>query len=102
MSLPPNGSPVRRCRTDVARGPLRAGPFDSQLEHREVTPVVGVSLGQCLGGGGQCRRFQDGEQLVEDGVLQPDTTDALADVFTGIELFGTGTHIPWADALVPE
>jgi hypothetical protein len=61
--------------------------------------MVGIGLGQCLGGGGQRRRFQDGEQLIEDGVLQPDTTDALADVLTGIELFGAGTHVPWAVAL---
>jgi hypothetical protein len=63
--------------------------------------VVAVGLGQRLGGRGQRRRFQDGEQLIEDGVLQPDTTDALAHVLTGIELFGAGTHVPRAVALGP-
>jgi hypothetical protein len=31
---------------------LIAGPFGRELEHREVTPVVGIGLGQRLGGGG--------------------------------------------------
>ena len=39
------------------------------------------------------------EQLVEDRVLQPDATDALADVLAGVELFGAGAHVARAVAL---
>ena len=49
--------------------------------------MVGVGLGQCLGGRVQRRGLQNGEQLIEDGVLQPDTTDALADVLTGMTVW---------------
>ena len=64
-----------------------------QLEHRQVSLVVGVGLGQGLGGGGQRGRGQHVKHLVEDPVFQPDAADALADVLPGIQLFGAGAHI---------
>ena len=51
---------------------LVTGAFDRQLEHRQVAPIVGVGLGQGLGGGGQRCGGQHVEHLVEDLVLQPD------------------------------
>ena len=77
---------------------LITSAFDRQLEHRQVATIVGVRLGQGLGGGGQRCGGQHVEHLVEDLVLQPDPAEALADVLAGIELLGAGTHIARAVA----
>ena len=64
---------------------FEAGAFDGQLEDRDVSAVVGVGLGERLGGRRQAGRLEHGEDLFEHTVLEPATAEALATSFAAIE-----------------
>ena len=65
---------------ELAAGALgfEAGPFDGELEDGQSLTVLGLGLPERLGGGGQRRRRQHGEHLVEDPLLEPAPAQALA------------------------
>lgn len=67
--------------------------FHRELEHAQPPTVLGLGLGECLRGGGQRGRLEHREQLVEHGVLQPASADALAARLTGIQLLSAGAQI---------
>ena len=88
------GSPARPRRIAAGPGRLRSGrvprPARSGAGGGGVRPF-GVAEG--LRGRGERGRFQDGEHLLEDPVLQPASAQALAAFLTAIQLFGRGrTH----------
>ena len=57
-----------------------------------------LGVGEGLGGGGQRGGFEDGEDLVQDALLQPAAAEALAAVLGAIQLLRTGAHVAGAVA----
>ena len=73
---------------------FEASPLDGQLEHRDMSTMVGVGFSKRLGGGRQAGRLEHGEDLVEHAVLEPAPAEALAASFAAIERLVAATEIP--------
>jgi hypothetical protein len=77
---------------------LIAGAFGGQFEDGQPLPEVGVRFGERFGGRLQRRRFQHGEQLGQDRLLESDAADRQAASFGAVQLFAAGANIAGAVA----